>query len=119
MLVINNFDNNNKLLLLTNLVIANGNLFETPEISDKYPERVGDVQITSVRKGQTFEDSIDGECTTVVEGKALVALNMCEAFRLVLCTDGFAQLVHFNRVPPVLGREAQEVILGTVSLLIK
>ena len=118
-LTINSFDDNNKLILLVNLLTKKSGMFESPEVSEHFPDTIGDIQIESVRKGQTLEDLVDGGYTTVVEGVALVALNAWERFRLAMNDDGAATLMHIKRFPPAAGREAQEVILGSVSLWIE
>ena len=103
-------------ILLVNLICSKAYLFENPEVSGPYPSRVGEIQIKSVKGGQTFEDVIDDELTTVVEGCALVALNKLEQFRLILSSDGIALLLHYNAIPPMLGRDSREVVLHKALL---
>ena len=92
------YDDENIWVLLVNCILNNSEIFETPTVSsDTIPDKIGDIRITSLHIGKTFEDVIDRETTTIVEGCALVALNCYPKFRLILNSDGFGLLVHLRR----------------------
>ena len=84
--------------LLVDLICKNGEIFETPKISDKklydtkYMNDIGEIRITDVKKIQTFEDIIDKTYETKIFGKAHVGLNIFVDFCLII-DDIFATLL--------------------------
>lgn len=106
---INDFEGNID-ILLANLIVENAEMFSNPVPNNITSlNSIGGIHITKVKKGQTFEDTIDGTFTIIVEGIARVALNTNAKFWLKIESDGFGVLDRISESGETLHRTFLDV----------
>lgn len=108
-------NNGNEMLLLANLVCKNSKIFnEAVEVNQgknfdsKFYNNCGEIRITGLTKGKSFDDAIDGDITTIYTGKAHLGLNLYANFELIKNTGSLnAILIRTN----IAGGEIERMLL--------